>query len=314
MQRDLTGQRFGRLVVVSQIATSRNDHKKPARLWHCRCDCGNEIDVPTSHLTSGVKKSCGCLQRDNAIRAATSEEVLDRRRKRPTTWVLIDPDGNPHKIDDFPDWAKENYRYFYPDDTDSSTAAAKIVARFYTNYRVMRTGKNVNPYHFRGWGIDMDKTGDPQQPIKNKDDYDLTGKRFGRLTVVSKTGRRENATVIWQCRCDCGKTVFAKASLLKDGHVKSCGCLRADNAKQVSQGRQRGTGNTEKVPGICFVASRSRYNVFSCRGGKSIYITSTKQIDDAIKIRDQAETIPDDELQEWILGIRKQRKEKKQND
>lgn len=33
--------------------------------WHCRCDCGNEIDVPTRYLKSGNTRSCGCLNRES---------------------------------------------------------------------------------------------------------------------------------------------------------------------------------------------------------------------------------------------------------
>lgn len=55
---DLIGQRFGRLVVVSE-AGSRNGKVR----WNCICDCGNEVVVDTSSLRSGNSKSCGCYQR-----------------------------------------------------------------------------------------------------------------------------------------------------------------------------------------------------------------------------------------------------------
>ena len=48
---------------------------------------------------------------------------------------------------------------------------------------------------------------------------DLTGKRFGKLTVVSYAGKER-----WNCLCDCGKTHNVKGQHLKNGHVTSCGC------------------------------------------------------------------------------------------
>lgn len=57
---DLTGQRFGRLVVVRYAGRSRG--KK--NLWLCKCDCGNEKVVEVDKLHSGNTKSCGCLQRE----------------------------------------------------------------------------------------------------------------------------------------------------------------------------------------------------------------------------------------------------------
>jgi len=56
--RDLTGQRFNRLVVLSLVSTM------PTR-WLCQCDCGKTTTVERTHLTSGVMKSCGCYRNEN---------------------------------------------------------------------------------------------------------------------------------------------------------------------------------------------------------------------------------------------------------
>lgn len=53
---------------------------------------------------------------------------------------------------------------------------------------------------------------------------DLTGKRFGRLTVLSETDERRNGSVVWLCKCDCGSYAKARADHLKRGGVVSCGC------------------------------------------------------------------------------------------
>lgn len=57
---DLTGMRFGRLVVVSRAGTV-----KGKATWNCQCDCGGVSVVPTTHLKSGNTKSCGCLRADS---------------------------------------------------------------------------------------------------------------------------------------------------------------------------------------------------------------------------------------------------------
>lgn len=56
---------------------------------------------------------------------------------------------------------------------------------------------------------------------------DLTGQKFGRLTVTGPYYREKKKTV-WPCRCDCGVTVDIPASNLKVGNTKSCGCFRRD--------------------------------------------------------------------------------------
>jgi hypothetical protein len=81
---DLTGRRFGRLIVVS-LAPKRGGN----RSWLCRCDCGRETAVFARSLLSGVSGSCGCgspyrkkhgLSRTKAYKA--SHASLRRARKR----------------------------------------------------------------------------------------------------------------------------------------------------------------------------------------------------------------------------------------
>jgi hypothetical protein len=67
--RDLTGQRFGRLVAKSFFS------KKKTRFWFCICDCGNENIVRTANLTSGQVRSCGCLARDVASQNAKQKRL-----------------------------------------------------------------------------------------------------------------------------------------------------------------------------------------------------------------------------------------------
>lgn len=60
---------------------------------------------------------------------------------------------------------------------------------------------------------------------------DISGKRFGRLTVVSKLDERRNGNILWRCLCDCGNYTVAPARTLICGASKSCGCLIVDTLK-----------------------------------------------------------------------------------
>ena len=56
---------------------------------------------------------------------------------------------------------------------------------------------------------------------------DLIGRRFGSLTAIKPTDlRNSSGGIIWECVCDCGKTVFCAAHDLTKGNNKSCGCSR----------------------------------------------------------------------------------------
>lgn len=58
---------------------------------------------------------------------------------------------------------------------------------------------------------------------------DLTGKKFGKLTVVGFDHKDSHRNSFWKCKCDCGNTCVVNGQKLKSGHIKSCGCLRKEN-------------------------------------------------------------------------------------
>lgn len=60
--KDLTGQKFGRLVVISRASTS----PKGEATWKCLCDCGKTIISPGYNIRSGNTNSCGCFNSDEA--------------------------------------------------------------------------------------------------------------------------------------------------------------------------------------------------------------------------------------------------------
>ena len=55
---------------------------------------------------------------------------------------------------------------------------------------------------------------------------DLSGKKFGKLTVVKKIRCDQNGKAIWATNCDCGNNKEVSGVSLRNGHVKSCGCLQ----------------------------------------------------------------------------------------
>ena len=88
---DLTGNRFGRLVVIDR---AENKHKQPA--WNCACDCGNKCVVSGYLLRSGITRSCGCLRRETAVRNGKTvtkyNSPLERKYKNQQARRLRDKD------------------------------------------------------------------------------------------------------------------------------------------------------------------------------------------------------------------------------
>lgn len=55
---------------------------------------------------------------------------------------------------------------------------------------------------------------------------EMTGQKFGRLTVIKRAGSDKWGAAAWLCKCECGNEVVTTGARLRSGNVKSCGCFR----------------------------------------------------------------------------------------
>lgn len=63
---------------------------------------------------------------------------------------------------------------------------------------------------------------------------DIAGQRFGKLTVICPTdSRAKNSSIIWKCKCDCGRYTTSTLSNLKRHHTTSCGCVKRSKNEQM---------------------------------------------------------------------------------
>lgn len=63
-----------------------------------------------------------------------------------------------------------------------------------------------------------------QNRLLGKKRIDLTGQKFGRLTVIQFSRNSNDRQAVWKCKCECGNYVEVAAIRLKNGTTKSCGC------------------------------------------------------------------------------------------
>lgn len=69
---------------------------------------------------------------------------------------------------------------------------------------------------------------------------DMTGRRFGRVTVLEFAGVTElSRNARWKCRCDCGTVFITTGDALRRGSCRSCGCLRSENSRRQAVGASR---------------------------------------------------------------------------
>ena len=138
--------------------------------------------------------------------------------------------------------------------------------------------------------------------VYSRKKLDLTGQKFGRLTVLAPAANVGNRTA-WLCRCDCGKKTVVRTYHLRSGHTKSCGCQNGDGGPRYALGLSYVDGtcvemlaaktvrsnNTSGVPGVDWWASKQRWRAAICFKGKRYYLGSYSRFEDAVKARKRAE-------------------------
>lgn len=98
----------------------------------------------------------------------------------------------------------------------------------------------------------------------------ITGQRFGRLTVLSFSHMNKGRRAVWNCECDCGAQCQVEGTKLATGRTKSCGCLRPDAARENNSTHGHSTHylwNTyAKMIARCYTPSDKSYKRYGARG------------------------------------------------
>lgn len=104
---------------------------------------------------------------------------------------------------------------------------------------------------------------------------DLTGMRFGYLTVLSKDESlkyKHQTHTTWLCLCDCGNTTIVRGYCLRNGHTQSCGCLgrekRLKSATKHGQSETRLYAIWHAMKQRCFNPNHKNYVDYGGRGIK----------------------------------------------
>lgn len=100
---------------------------------------------------------------------------------------------------------------------------------------------------------------------------DLTGRKFGRLTVVKRAPNKGKRTA-WYCNCDCRKqNVVVVGEDLKYGRTKSCGCLKSETAKANGL-KQKGKANLKNRRYNQYNLSDYEYGIGYIRNTNKIFL------------------------------------------
>ena len=140
---------------------------------------------------------------------------------------------------------------------------------------------------------------------------DLTGRRFGRLTVL-RPAENIGGKTAWVCRCDCGRESVIKTNSLREKRSASCGCAGGpENARrgltfvdgtcvEFIQSEKVQKNNASGVPGVFWVVRDQLWWATIEFKGKRRYLGRYRNFEDAAKARKRAEEdLYDSFLQEF---------------
>lgn len=100
--------------------------------------------------------------------------------------------------------------------------------------------------------------------------HDITGQRYGRLVAVKRTADKDKRRkcYLWECRCDCGAVCLVGVDQLRNGNVRSCGCLQAESRMHDATGQRYG-----RLVALAFtgrILDKSAVWTFKCDCGNEI--------------------------------------------
>lgn len=256
---DIVGKTYGKLTIVKVLP----HEKGKDRCCEVVCGCGNRISVRIANLLSGNTKTCRCT-RGQQKRKDLFGQIFGR-------WKVLTriEDGDRHSK-----WLCEcacgNNKVVYQDNltggksqscgcyAQEQTAKANVVDKTGTTIGQLRVLRRVESVRgdTRGarWeckcscgNVVVLSTAQLNYRVscgcaqhKKRTNRDITGQKFGNLTVLYRTDinnkKDRHKKPTWLCRCKCGNTVEIIRSNLVSGNTRSCGCLDDRvNTKPVSQ-------------------------------------------------------------------------------
>lgn len=113
---------------------------------------------------------------------------------------------------------------------------------------------------------------------------DITGQKFGRLTVLFLCKERNNRSRIWCCLCECGKNVRVPTGALQRGSYTSCGCQRRERARTLNRKHgMKGTLTYRSWEALCYRCRGKKGAKYHRYGGRGITVCDRWQGADGFK-------------------------------
>lgn len=171
------------------VLEDANCSNSDGHLWKCKCKCGTIKNVSGRSLKTGRSKSCGCIKKEiNKGKDITNQRFGKLIALEPTEKRSCGSIVWKCKCD-----------------------CGNICERSITSLK--RKG-----VHSCGCAN--------KEQVSKLNKKDLTGQKFGLLTVLEETSQRDSGgCIIWKCKCDCQNICYVPTNSLTSNNTTSCGCL-----------------------------------------------------------------------------------------
>lgn len=208
-REDLTGKRFGKLVVIEQDEDYISPKGDRLARWICQCDCGNKTSILGSVIKNKRSQSCGCISKE-LIKTLTKSRY-DLTGKRFGRLEVL------HMADDYITNQSKHYsRWECKCDCGNIITVAQ-------NKLIQGRTKSCGCLR--------------NELTSKRRSVNLSGMRFGRLTAIKRDYNYAKHTdengSWWFCECDCGGNKIARASSLLKGDCLSCGCMTSHGEDKI---------------------------------------------------------------------------------
>ena len=236
----LSGQKIGQWTIIEKD-NNRENYKKRDERWICKCSCVTEKSVLGKYLKNKKSLSCGCTKKIINQKSLIGETngnltiidvMYNYNGYNRATYVCKCACGNVIYI--------KGSLFKRTNSCGCSRLADSVVGNKYGKLEVIEM-----LYRYNGSetfcrckcscgnekivSLNSLKTGNTISCgcIHEKD---LTGLKFGKLTVICK--EYIDSKKLWKCRCDCGNIVHISSNKLISGHTSSCGCIRMEKTSK----------------------------------------------------------------------------------
>ena len=194
-RKNYVGQSFGELTVLEMLY----GYKNGKTYCRCLCSCGQEYIVSMSNLVSGHTKSCGCR---------TSEFIWNAREKSNLVGLVFGRLTVVEMLHGYNGGTQTYCRCICECGNETIVCVSNLLGGRTSSCGCFESESRYGRTHHK----------------------DITGQRFGHLTVIEKTSQKgANGSIIWKCICDCGNITYASYIELILGRKITCGCSKCSN-------------------------------------------------------------------------------------